>query len=249
SPGAGLLAVYPARRVELLRIAHEPRDERLDPLVVAVTREGDVADHVAGEARCAVVSLQDPAHPAHLRLAELLEDVPRRTTHPRIAGIDAVLHKEEVRPVRALVLRSVEAWARPARVTSLAAQDRRDRWRAHRPLLGFVHFGIAGPTVEERAQRTRPDGRIAALGTRAARGAHGPARERFLRRRRNRRRRRDSTARRGPASRSRRVAHCRWDRCVACSPSSAMSGTRAGHHRRSAYAWWSRRLRRRTGRF
>src|SRR2546423_3446567 len=57
SPRAGLVAVDPARGVELLRIADEPLHERLEPPVRAVPRERAIADDVSAETRRALILL------------------------------------------------------------------------------------------------------------------------------------------------------------------------------------------------
>src|SRR5207253_8272345 len=67
APGAGELAVYPTRRIERLRVAHQPLHERLEPFVGAVPGHRDVSDDVAGETGCPVILLEDPVHAAASR--------------------------------------------------------------------------------------------------------------------------------------------------------------------------------------
>src|SRR5438445_618975 len=106
SPCARQLAVDPARGVEVFRITNQPLDDRLESRVVPVAGERDVANEAAGQAGSAVVLVEHPAHAAHVRLTELLEDVASSPTHPRVAWIDTVLDEQEIRPVRAFVLRA-----------------------------------------------------------------------------------------------------------------------------------------------
>src|SRR5207249_9083914 len=84
SPRAGKLAVDPARGVEVFRITNQPLDDRLESRVVPVAGERDVANEAAGQAGSAVVLVEHPAHAAHVRLTELLEDAASRPTHPGV---------------------------------------------------------------------------------------------------------------------------------------------------------------------
>src|SRR5439155_1647515 len=116
SPCAGLLAIDPARRIEVLRIAHQTLDERLEPFVVAVPGHGDVSHDAPDEARRSVILVEDPVHPPAPGAAQLFENITRRASHARVAGIHAVLHEKKVRPVGRLVLGSPEVRARQAGV-------------------------------------------------------------------------------------------------------------------------------------
>ena len=118
-------------------------------------------------------------HPAHAVIlpAEVLEDLPRATADPRIARVDAVLDEQQVLPVRGDVLRRVHRRAGPAAVGGLLLEDRRDWRRAHRAGLRFAELRVARATVEERPQRVRAYGGIAAFeepGHRVAAEEHSP---------------------------------------------------------------------------
>ena len=163
SPCAGLLAIDPARRIEVLRIAHQTLDERLEPFVVAVPGHGDVSHDAPDEARRSVILVEDPVHPPAPGAAQLFENVTRRASHARVAWIHAVLHEKKVRPVGRLVLGSPEVRARPAGVGPLPAEDRRNGWHVHRALLGVAKFGITWTLVQERTQGLGADRGVAAF--------------------------------------------------------------------------------------
>ena len=103
APRARLISVDPARRVELLRIAHQALDEWLEPLVIAVPGEGDVSHDAPDEAGRAVIPVEDPVHPAAPGATEFLEDVAGSTPHARVARVDAVLDEQKIHPVARLV--------------------------------------------------------------------------------------------------------------------------------------------------
>src|SRR5437867_416714 len=163
TPGAGLVGIDPARRVELLRVAHEPLDERLEPLVGAVTRERDVPDHRADDARGAVVTAEDPGHSALAGRPEVVEDATRGPAHAGVARVDAVLDEQQVGPVGRLVFRRVEIRSGPAPVRSLLTEESRDRWARHRALLRLAQLGVTRTAVEEVPQRERSHRRVAFL--------------------------------------------------------------------------------------
>src|SRR5947207_13508896 len=129
----------------------------------AVACDGDVAHGVPDKPRDAVVTPEDPDPAPGRGGPQLIAHVSRRATDARIGRVDAVLDEEQVRPMRALVLRTMKGRAGPPAIGALPADDRGYRGHRHRALLRLAELRVARRAIEERPQGHRAHRRIASF--------------------------------------------------------------------------------------